>query len=206
MGPFRMITSPAAVLLRANIDTDIIAPMRRLLDDMGEMGRFAFEPLRFVDGDGDRGILAPDFPLNQKRGRDARILIVGENFGCGSSREQAAQGIAEMGIRCLIGTSFGSIFFANCFQYGILPICLEKDIVEAIAKASVLGDLTVDLEEQTLIVPEMGKVVFSIDTYHKDMLLHGLDEVGMTLRHQGAIMAFQKDDMQRRPWIYNGAC
>ena len=69
-----------------------------------------------------------------------------------------------------------------------------------------LGDLTVDLEEQTLIVPEMGKVVFSIDTYHKDMLLHGLDEVGMTLRHQGAIMAFQKDDMQRRPWIYNGAC
>ena len=90
MGPFRMITSPAAVLLRANIDTDIIAPMRRLLDDMGEMGRFAFEPLRFVDGDGDRGILAPDFPLNQKRGRDARILIVGENFGCGSSREQAA--------------------------------------------------------------------------------------------------------------------
>lgn len=202
MKKFLIVESKAAVLSLSNVDTDIIAPMKRLLKNMGEIGKYAFEPLRFVNGDGDSGVLNEKFSLNRMENKEAQILIVGDNFGCGSSREQAAQGIADMGIRCLIGSSFGSIFYDNCFQYGILPICLDEGTIKEFIRISSRGKFTVNLEKVVIITPEGRTVPFSVNSYQREMLMKGLDQVGVTLQKKKEIEAYETVDKLHRPWIY----
>ena len=202
MEKFGVLKSRAVVLPLANVDTDIIAPMKRLLRNMDEMGKYAFEPIRFVNGDGDAAVPDDGFPLNRPENKDAKIMIVGNNFGCGSSREMAAQGIAEMGIRCLIGTSFGSIFHDNCFQYGILPVILDEAEVDALASKCEKGEFTVDLIKNSITAPDDVVTAFSVNEYRREMLMQGLDQIGVTLQRKAVIDAFEERDREKRPWIY----
>jgi 3-isopropylmalate/(R)-2-methylmalate dehydratase small subunit len=145
----------------------------------------------------------PAFVLNQPRYRDSRILVCGEFFGTGSSREMAVWALAGMGIRCLIAPSFGQIFFGNCFQNGVLPIVLPGPVVEALmrrASAPGAGPFTVNLERQTV----NGEYRFEIGARAKRMLLEGLDELGLTLALEEKIAAFQAADRARRPWVHAG--
>ncbi len=188
-----------------NIDTDIIAPMKRILANYNDIGKYAFEPFRFVGGDGDKGAPNPDFPFNQPAYQNAEILITGENFGCGSSRESAAQAIAGMGISCVIGSSFGGIFFKNCYQQGILPISLPAKAVNAMAAECGAGNFVVDLPAQTITTPGGTVTSFTIETLRKEALLEGLDDVGRTLKQKDTIDQFVARDKVTRPWIYNRA-
>ena len=202
MRKITVITSSAAALLMPNIDTDIIAPMKRILNNFEEMGKYAFEAMRFVDGDGDRGEPNPDFVFNQPRFKGAKILLTGENFGCGSSRESAAMGIADMGVECVIGSTFGGIFFKNCFQQAILPIALPASMVEELAAEAADGDFVVDLPAQTVTTPKGRIIGFEIEALRKEGLLEGLDDVGRTLKKKAAIDAFMARDRTARPWVY----
>ena len=196
------LRSKAAVWLEPNIDTDVITPMKRILSNPYQLAEYAFEPYRFINGDADSGKLDPDFVLNQAQHRDTTILIVGDNFGCGSSRETAAEAIAGMGIRCLISTSFGGIFFKNCFQQGILPIVFSQEIVDELVKEAMQDEFEVDLPNQTLNSPKHKQFNFQIGTRQRQLLLEGLDDVGLTLKRIDTILGFEKADQQKRPWVY----
>ncbi|MDI6706684.1 MAG: 3-isopropylmalate dehydratase small subunit [Bacillota bacterium] len=202
MRKIQIIKSVAAPLLLPNIDTDIISPMKRILYNINELDKYTFEPLRFLDGDGDKGELNPDFPLNMPAYRGAKIMIVGENFGCGSSRETAPEGMASMGIECIIGSSFGGIFFKNCFQQGILPIMLPLETVHSMAEQTLKGEFVVNLYEQTITTPSGEVVRFDVDPLRRESLLEGLDDVGRTLKKVKAIDQFKAKDKLARPWIY----
>jgi 3-isopropylmalate/(R)-2-methylmalate dehydratase small subunit len=203
MQKFTKITSLAVPWLMPNVDTDIITPIKRMLSAPTRLERYAFEPYRFVGGNADTGDPDPDFPLNKPCYRAASILIVGENFGGGSSRETAPKAIAKMGFRCLIGSSIGGIFFKNCFQVGLLPISLPKAMIERLAaEAEYLGEFTVDLERQTIAAPSGERIAFEVETINRAMLLAGLDTVGMTLKKKDKIMDFFARDRKRRPWLY----
>lgn len=202
MKAFKDVKGVAAVWMMPNVDTDVITPMKRMLRNGNELEKYAFESFRFVDGDGDKGILNPDFPLNQACSQGAKIMIVGENFGCGSSRETAAMAIAGMGIQCLIGQSFGGIFFKNCFQQGILPVRLPKEIVEELAaQAESGGEFEVDLLRCRVIAPDGKEIPFEIKPLRQQSLLEGLDDVRMTLKKKEQIDAFFAADRIRRPWM-----
>ena len=209
MEKFSTVTSKAAPLMRANIDTDIITPMRRLVAYSGkEMAAYAFEPLRFIRGDGDLGEPNPEFILNQPAFQDATILITGENFGCGSSRETAVKVLVDLGYRCLIGSSFGDIFYNNCFQNGILPIILPLEQVEALAAESLEtagsdGEVTVDLTTCTITSPLGQTLSFEINGLRRTALLEGLDSIGVTMTREAEIAAFQARDREARPWVYH---
>jgi 3-isopropylmalate/(R)-2-methylmalate dehydratase small subunit len=186
-----------------NVDTDIITPMKRMLGDPTGMVKFAFEPYKFVGGDGDAGKLNQEFPLNQPKYKDAKIMLVGENFGGGSSRETAPAAIAGLGIRVLIGSSFGGIFFKNCFQQGILPITLPAEKLRRLAEeAEDGGQFRVDLDHTLLITPSGLQFPFLVEPLRRTALMNGLDDVGMTLRHWEQIEAFFSADRQARPWVY----
>lgn len=199
---FTSVTGVAAPLMRANIDTEVIIRINRLIDHRkGELGPFCFEAWRY----GPDGSDNPEFALNRSRYRGAKVLLAGENFGCGSSREHAVWALADFGIRCVIAPSFGDIFFANCFQNGVLPIRLAAAEVERVAaelEQSGVPALTVDLESQTIMAPSGRHIRFEIDAERRQALLEGLDEIGMTLRDAGSIDAFHARDRQARPWIY----
>src|SRR5450631_206907 len=177
MEKFIRVSGPAAPLLRANIDTDVVIRIDRLIGNRrGQLGPFAFEPWRYQT-DGSEN---PDFALNQEKYRAAKILVAGENFGCGSSREAAAWALADFGFRCIIAPSFGDIFAQNCFQNGMLCIALPKPTVETIAAGlEVAADprLTVDLETQTITTPDGAAIEFAIDGERRQALLEGLDEI-----------------------------
>jgi 3-isopropylmalate/(R)-2-methylmalate dehydratase small subunit len=198
MDKFTLLTATAAPLPGKNIDTDFIIRIERCTGTpREEIGRYAFEMARFLPG----GAENPEFVLNQPRYRDAKVLICGEFFGTGSSREMAVWALAGMGIRCLIAPSYGQIFFGNCFQNGLLPIVLPQATVETLAaEAAAPGarPFTVDLARQVI----NGKIRFDVSPRHKRMLLEGLDEVGLTLALEPKIAAFQAADRVRRPWIY----
>jgi 3-isopropylmalate/(R)-2-methylmalate dehydratase small subunit len=200
---FLTLSAIAAPLLRDNIDTDVIIRIDRLVGGRpDEVGKYAFELLRYLPDGSDN----PDFVMNRERFRSARILLAGANFACGSSREPAVWALQQMGLRCVVAPSFGDIFFANCFQNGMLPIVLDRPTVEAIA-AEVEADpergfVTVDLEKQTIVSPSGREIRFEIDPARRDALLNGLDEIGMTMSREAEIAAFQARDRQRRPWIY----
>jgi 3-isopropylmalate/(R)-2-methylmalate dehydratase small subunit len=198
MEKFAMLTATAAPLPGRNIDTDFIIRIERCTGTpREEIGRYAFEMARFLPG----GAENPQFVLNQPRYRGAKILVCGEFFGTGSSREMAVWALAGMGIRCIIAPSFGQIFFGNCFQNGLLPIVLPQAAVETLAaEAAAPGarPFTVDLARQVV----NGKVRFEIAPRHKMMLLEGVDEIGLTLALEPNIAAFQAADRERRPWIY----
>lgn len=198
MDKFQTLTAVAAPFLRKNVDTDFIIRVERCTGTpKDQLGGYAFEMARFLPD----GAENPEFVLNQPRYRGAKILVCGEFFGTGSSREMAVWAIAGMGIRCLIAPSYGQIFFGNCFQNGLLPIVLPPATVEALAREAAApgaNPFTVDLERQTV----NGTVRFEIEPRRKKMLLEGLDEIGLTLAMESKIAAFQAADRARRPWIY----
>ncbi len=195
---FTTLSAVAAPFPQKNVDTDFIIRVERCTGTpKEELGSYAFEMARFLPG----GAENPAFVLNQPRYRGARIMICGEFFGTGSSREMAVWAIAGMGVRCLIAPSYGQIFFGNCFQNGLLPIVLPQATVEALAAQAAAPDaapFTIDLEKQTI----NGTIRFDIEPRAKKMLLEGLDEIGLTLALEPKIAAFQAADRVRRPWIY----
>jgi 3-isopropylmalate/(R)-2-methylmalate dehydratase small subunit len=199
MEKFTILTAVAAPFLRKNVDTDFIIRIERCTGTpRDEIGRYAFEMARFLPG----GAENPEFVLNQPRYRGAKILVCGEFFGTGSSREMAVWALAGMGIRCVIAPSFGQIFFGNCFQNGLLPVVLPQATVELLAaEAAAPGarPFTVDLAKQLI----NGKVRFEVAPRHRKMLIEGQDEVGLTLAMEPKIAAFQAADRKRRPWIYS---
>jgi 3-isopropylmalate/(R)-2-methylmalate dehydratase small subunit len=202
--PFNKLTAVAAPIMRGNIDTDVIIRIERLVGNSvrGTLGKWAFGSLRYLP-DGSEN---PAFILNREPYRQAEILVTGPNFGCGSSREGAVWSLQELGIRAIIGSGFGDIFFANCFQNGILPIVVDKGVVEALAAeieaTQGAGRVSVDLEAQTIVMPSGKQVTFEIDPRRREGLIQGLDEVALTLRRDNEIKAFQAADRAVRPWIH----
>src|SRR5207344_221867 len=194
--PFNTLTAIAAPILRANIDTDVIIRIERIVGNSvrGSLGKWAFGALRYLP-DGSEN---PEFILNREPYRQAEILVTGPNFGCGSSREGAVWSLQEMGIRAVIGSGFGDIFFANCFQNGILPIVVDKAIVDGLAAEIAItqgaGRVGIDLEEQTITSPTGTTHRFDIDPRRREGLLQGLDEVALTLQRDDEIRAFQAAD------------
>ncbi|HTB05186.1 MAG TPA: 3-isopropylmalate dehydratase small subunit [Bradyrhizobium sp.] len=201
---FTKLSAIAAPMMRGNIDTDVIIRIERLVGNAvrGTLGKWAFGSLRYL-ADGSEN---PDFILNREPYRQAEILVTGPNFGCGSSREGAVWSLQEMGIRAVIGSSFGDIFFANCFQNGVLPIVVDEAIVDGLAAEIELtqgaGRIGVDLEEQTITSPTGQRHRFEIDRRRRAGLLGGLDEVALTLQRDREIRAFQAADRAERPWIH----
>jgi 3-isopropylmalate dehydrogenase len=202
MEKFIRVTGAAVPLLRSNIDTDVVIRINRLIGHRrGELGPFAFEAWRYHP-DGSEN---PDFALNQPKYRSARILVAGDNFGCGSSREAAAWALIDFGFRCVIAPSFGDIFAMNCFQNGVLCIPLPKETVEGIAaELESVADpqVTVDLETRTITTPAGALVGFDIDREQRQALLEGLDEIGLTLKLADKIDTFRRKDRLDHPWIY----
>jgi 3-isopropylmalate/(R)-2-methylmalate dehydratase small subunit len=202
--PFNKLTAIAAPIMRSNIDTDVIIRIERLVGNgvRGSLGKWAFGSLRYLP-DGSEN---PDFILNREPYRGAEILVTGPNFGCGSSREGAVWSLAEMGIRAIIGSGFGDIFFANCFQNGILPVVVDKEIVNSLAADIVAtqgaGRISIDLEAQTIASPSGKQHRFDIDPRRREGLLQGLDEVALTLARDDEIKSFQATDRGLRPWIH----
>ena len=202
--PFTKLSAIAAPIMRGNIDTDVIIRIERLVGTSirGTLGKWAFGSLRYLP-DGSEN---PEFILNREPYRNAEVLITGPNFGCGSSREGAVWSLQEMGIRANIGSGFGDIFFANCFQNGILPIVVDKQIADGLAMevehSQGAGHISIDLEEQTITSPS-GKIHrFEIDPRRRAGLLKGLDEISLTLQRDAEIRAFQAADREERPWIH----
>ncbi|MGN1287362.1 MAG: 3-isopropylmalate dehydratase small subunit [Bradyrhizobium sp.] len=203
--PFDKLTATAAPIMRSNIDTDVIIRIERLVGNSirGTLGKWAFGSLRYL-ADGSEN---PDFILNREPYRDAEILVTGPNFGCGSSREGAVWSLQERGIRAIIGSGFGDIFFANCFQNGILPVIVDKAVVDQLAAdieaTQGAGKVSIDLEAQTIVSPSGARHSFEIDPRRREGLLKGLDEVALTLQRDDEIHAFQAADRTARPWIHS---
>lgn len=189
-------------LMKPNIDTDVIIPVKRLIGyQRHELGAFAFEPYRFRP-DGSEN---PDFVLNKPRYRGAKIMLTAENFGCGSSRESAVWALAAFGFRCIIAPGFGDIFFNNAFQNGLLAIRLPREVVDRIVadiERAPSPNMTVDLQACMIVTPTGLRIPFDIDGERRQALLEGRDEIGMTLMRDAEIRAFQERDRSARPWIY----
>lgn len=201
MEKFTLLKAVAAPLMLANVDTDLIIRMERLSRlDRDELGPWAFESLRYLS-DGSEN---PQFLLNQPPWRGAGILLAAENFGCGSSRETAVWALQGMGVRCIIAPSFGDIFYANCFQNGMLPLRLPAAEVEALAAEARLGGkpISVDLQACQVLAASGRAIRFDIEPGRREALLQGLDAIGMTLRYAPDIAEFQARDRMQRPWLY----
>ena len=204
MEAFKTVAAPAAPLMRANVDTDMIIRIDRLVGTGRQgLGPHAFEMLRYLPD----GAENPEFVLNKPPYRDTAILLAGPNFGCGSSREGAVWALMGAGIRCVIAPSFGDIFFANCFQNGLLPVALPEETIRKIAEQTEASQgvarTAVDLVAQTVTLPSGETVPFTIDARRRDALLEGLDDIALTLRHQDAIAAWQARDRVGRAWAWD---
>lgn len=201
MQAFNILTGVAAPFPAANVDTDVIMPKQFLKGiDRNGLDRGVFFDLRFLaDGSPD-----PAFILNQPDWQQAKFLLVGPNFGCGSSREHAVWGLKQLGIRALIGTTFAGIFFDNCQRNGVLTVQLSPDqwaqIAKEVAQAD-KNDITVDLPAQTISLHDGKEIAFNIDELSKTSLLNGLDAVGNMLRYSEEIREFQRSHLQRNPWL-----
>ncbi|RKF33358.1 3-isopropylmalate dehydratase small subunit [Paraburkholderia fungorum] len=200
MKPFTTVTGAAVPLPLANIDTDVIIRVERMTNrSPSAMRKYAFEALRYL-GDGSEN---PDSPFNQEIYRDAPILLTGDNFGCGSSREPAVWAIASLGVRCVIAESFGDIFFSNCFQNGLLALVLPPAEIALLAsEANGSANFKVDLTQQIVTSPSGTVYPFDVDPIRKELLLEGLDEIGQTLKWSDAITAWQTADRIARPWVW----
>ena len=201
MEKFTTLSAIAAPLDLINVDTDMIIPklFLRTIKRSG-LGVNLFDEMRY-DGNGQE---IPDFVLNQEPYRKAEILISGENFGCGSSREHAPWALLDFGIRSVIAPSFADIFYNNCFKNGILPICLPKEQVQVLmdrAQEFPNEPVTVDLEAQKVTAGNHS-FPFELDSFRKHCLLNGLDDIGLTLEKTGQINTFEQGDQQKRPWLY----
>ena len=201
MDKFTTLTSVAAPLKIANIDTDKIIPAHYLktIKRTG-LGEGLFAELRF-NQDGSEN---PDFVLNKPAYRQAKIIVAGDNFGCGSSREHAPWALLDFGIRCVISTSFADIFYNNCFKNGILPIVVSPDDLGKLmddAERGANATVTIDLENQLIRGPDGGTVAFDIDAFRKHCMLNGLDDIGLTLEKSGNVEAFEQKLGADRPWL-----
>ena len=201
MDKFTKLTGVAAPLPMRNIDTDMIIPKQFLktIKRTG-LGKSLFYEMRY---DNASGAELPDFVLNKPAYRKASILVTGDNFGCGSSREHAPWALLDFGFRCIIAPDFADIFYNNCFQNGILPIKLPQAEIDKLlddAQRGANATLTVDLESQEIRGPDGGMIKFDIDPFRKHCLLNGLDAVGLTLEKDKAIKAYEEKAGAARPW------
>ena len=201
MQKFDKLTGVAAPLNILNIDTDMIIPKQFLktIKRTG-LGKSLFFEMRYDDS----GKEVEDFVLNKPAYRKAEILIAGDNFGCGSSREHAPWALLDFGIRCVISTSFADIFFNNCFKNGILPIVLPQEDVDKLmddAQRGANAIVTVDLENQVIRGPDGGEIAFEVDAFRKHCLLNGLDDVGLTMEKGEAIDSYEAQAALRQPWL-----
>ena len=200
MEKFTKLTGIAAPMPLVNIDTDMIIPKQFLKTiQRSGLGKNLFDEMRF-DREGNE---VADFVLNQPAYRSAEILVAGDNFGCGSSREHAPWALLDFGIRCVISTSFADIFFNNCFKNGILPIMLpqaEVDVLMADARKGANARVTVDLEAQTVTTSDGQSFGFAVDPHRKHCLMNGLDDIGLTLEKAAAIDSFEAKVATLRPW------
>ena len=201
MDSFTTLTGIAAPMPQINVDTDMIIPQQFLKTiKRSGLGVNLFDEMRYDDN----GNEIPDFVLNKPAYRNAQILVAGDNFGCGSRREQAPWALLDFGIRCVIAPSFADIFYNNCFKNGILPIVLPQDQVDMLmddAERGANAVVTVDLESQTITGPDGGSVSFEVDAFRKHCLMNGLDDIGLTLEKSAAIDAFEAEAAQARPWV-----
>ena len=200
MERFTRLTALAAPLPEADVDTDIIFPARFLLrTEKTGLGRFAFHERRH-DAD---GAVRPDFVLNRPAYAAAQILVAGENFGCGSSREQAVWALRDMGFRCVVAPSFGEIFHANAFKNGLLPVALAPAEVASLMDDAREGRaITVDLERGTIVRPGGEAIAFSTSAWRREALLNGWDEVDLILNaHSDQITAFEISQREKAPWL-----
>ena len=207
MEKFKILKAVAAPLPLVNVDTDMIIPARFLktIKRTG-LGKSLFYAMRFDDSGAER----PDFVLNKDAYRNSKILIAGDNFGCGSSREHAPWSLADFGIRCVIAPSFADIFYGNSFKNGILCITLPQAEVDKLsAKASAGntagGEFTVDLESGTITAPDGAVVTFSVDGTKRNNLLNGLDDIGITMQSADKIGTFEDKQRREQPWLYQTA-
>jgi 3-isopropylmalate/(R)-2-methylmalate dehydratase small subunit len=201
MDKFTTLEGVAAPLKMINVDTDMIIPKQYLktIKRTG-LGVGLFSELRYRD-DGSEN---PDFVLNKPAYRKARILVVDDNFGCGSSREHAPWALLDFGIRCVISTSFGDIFYNNCFKNGILPIRVTPEELEKLfddAERGANATLTIDLPKQEIRGPDGGVIKFEVDAFRKQCLLNGLDDIGLTLQKKPSIDSYESTVKAARPWV-----
>jgi 3-isopropylmalate/(R)-2-methylmalate dehydratase small subunit len=197
---FTTLTGIAAPLPMRNIDTDMIIPKQFLktIQRTG-LGKSLFFEMRY-DQDGKE---LPDFVLNKSAYRQAQILVTGDNFGCGSSREHAPWALLDFGIRCVIATDFADIFYNNCFKNGILPIKLSQSDVDKLmddASRGANATVTIDLDKQEIRGPDGGMIRFDVDAFRKHCLMNGLDDIGLTLQKETSIDAFEKANAVSRSW------
>lgn len=200
--PIHRVTGIAAPLPQANVDTDAIIPKAHLLTiHRSGLGAGLFSEWRFDDGGNER----PDFVLNRVPWRQAKILLAGENFGCGSSREHAVWSLMDFGIRCVIAPSFASIFHENCQKNGLAAVTLDEGALAhlvACAQATPSAAMTVDIEYCRVTAPDGREFPFTMEAARRQALLEGLDEIGASLRHDAAMAAFEARDRAQRPWIH----
>jgi 3-isopropylmalate/(R)-2-methylmalate dehydratase small subunit len=201
MDKFTNISGIAAPMPMINIDTDMIIPKQFLKTiKRSGLGVNLFDEMRY-DDDGKE---IPDFVLNKPAYRDAEILVAGDNFGCGSSREHAPWAIKDFGIRCVIAPSFADIFHNNCFKNGILPISLPQEQVDILmdeARKGANARIEVDLDAQTVTTSDGTEITFEIDAFKKHCLLEGLDDIGLTMEKAGSIDSFEASAATARPWV-----
>ena len=200
MEKFEKLSGVAAPMPLVNIDTDMIIPkvFLKTIKRSG-LGVNLFDEMRY-DREGNE---KPDFVLNKPQYRDAKILVAGDNFGCGSSREHAPWAIADFGIKCVISTSFADIFYNNCFKNGILPLVLPEDAVDTLMKDAEKGAnsiIEVDLENQTIVSSDGEIFRFEVDPFKKHCLLNGLDDIGLTMEKEDHIAAYESKALQQFPW------
>ena len=210
MKPFIKHTGIVAPLDRANVDTDAIIPKQFLksIKKTG-FGPHLFDEWRYLDhGEPDMDLTQrkknPDFVLNQLPYEKATILIARENFGCGSSREHAPWAIEDYGFRAILAPSFADIFFSNCFKNGLLPITLSSETIDQLFNSiyDIKGyTLTIDLENQFIVLPSNEKISFQVDAFRKHCLMNGLDDIGLTMQYSESIKAFEKEYYQKNSWL-----
>jgi 3-isopropylmalate/(R)-2-methylmalate dehydratase small subunit len=200
MEKFTTLTGIAAYLPMINVDTDMIIPKQDLktIKRTG-LGEGLFAELRYDEA----GEKLPEFVLHQPPYTEAKILIAGDNFGCGSSREHAPWALLDFGFRCIVAPSFADIFYNNCFKNGILPIVLPQSEIDKLIDDASRGDnarLTIDLEAQEIRGPDGGVIKFDVDPHRKRCLIEGLDDIGLTLEKAAVIEAFEQQNTANRPW------
>ncbi len=202
MEKFTKLRGIAAPLPMINVDTDMIIPKQYLktIKRTG-LGKNLFDEMRYNTDGSEK----PDFVLNKPAYRKAQILVSGENFGCGSSREHAPWALLDFGIRCIIAPSFADIFYSNCFKNGILPIALPQSEIDKLMDDAERGSnaiVTVDLEAQEITGPDGGRIRFEVDAFRKHCLLNGLDDIGLTLEKASAIEGFESRNRLSQSWLW----
>ena len=212
MKSFTVLKGIAAPMDRANVDTDLIIPKQFLKSiKRSGFGPYLFDEVRYLD-QGEPGQdcsgrpLNPEFPLNQQRYQGACVLLARENFGCGSSREHAPWALEDFGLRCIIAPSFADIFYNNCFKNSILPVELDALVVDRLFREMYANEgyeLTIDLARQVVLTPSGEEISFEVDAFRKHCLLHGLDDIALTLESADAIRTFEQGWRERSPWLFS---